>query len=1017
MKINKIYLRNINSFQGEHRIDFGVSPLGTAGLFAIVGPTGAGKSTLLDAITLALFNRIPRFDKGISKNTVAAAGMILTRGERECVIEVEYSCKTGVYVSKWGIAANRNDKLNDYTMELGKAESNELLPLKKGDIPAKNQELIGLSYDQFVKSILLSQGEFARFLKSDKNERGKLLEDITGMQIYRRLGQKAHEIHKEKGRELEKLTDEINIYKREQISEDGLKERIEQEGILAKYIAEIETKKEVLEKQIELKNQLKTLQEKLENQQKVLAKVQIEWQNFEVTDGPKLQKHDRAEPFRDEVIALENTLNDFNKFKQDLLKEKELLAETNILTQQICTAIAKFCNQEITTANAIEILGDFTEKTIKLQQDLSLKNNTLSIDKKNILEIVKNIKVADLQNISIVKIDDNVLKSVQDIAQNYKQKIENLKVKTQFVDGRKIEDLLLEIEQKIPLVESLKENIEKYTSKKSELVEEEKNQKEQQEIIDLTRPKLEKVAILIEEIRGQITKLELDKEKAGRSYNFDKDRQKLLTQNEACPLCGSLEHPYLSHYANEYVEIDLQLKVQKESLKTTEKEQNTHIATEKTALGLIENASKKIVSISELLKSFLIEINNSKSLLNITESVNKQWAIDELKKLKEREKDLRQLAKDEQMVGQLRELYVKIRDSKKLQDEVLESQNEFKKIHTGQNINQESNDLRSTFIQHSTNFTQRTNRITGFEKQILIDEPVITLSQKNIENRIQQAGFEDIEYLKSQLLKPQEAQTLRQNEQGIKSQIGNINTSIGIFQKDFDEKIPQDVPEEIELLIVKQVELVEEIKVKRSEQSTLNTQILRQNELNKKIKDLVINLKIEEKNNLKWKLLNDYIGDGEGKKFSTFAQGLTLKRLIAFANERMKGLSDRYLLDKPADDEDDLMVLDLYMGNERRTVKTLSGGETFLVSLSLALALSDLASRNVKLESLFIDEGFGTLDPDTLETALSTLENLQQNDQKSIGIISHVEGIKQRIATQIVLHKNNRGFSMVKVVA
>ena len=109
MKINKIYLKNINSFKGEHTIDFTLNPLTGAGLFAIVGPTGAGKSTLLDAITLALYNRVPRFDKKISKDLVGAGGSILTRGEKECCVEVEYVSKSATYISKWWININRNN--------------------------------------------------------------------------------------------------------------------------------------------------------------------------------------------------------------------------------------------------------------------------------------------------------------------------------------------------------------------------------------------------------------------------------------------------------------------------------------------------------------------------------------------------------------------------------------------------------------------------------------------------------------------------------------------------------------------------------------------------------------------------------------------------------------------------------------------------------------------------------------------------------------------------------------------
>ena len=166
--------------------------------------------------------------------------------------------------------------------------------------------------------------------------------------------------------------------------------------------------------------------------------------------------------------------------------------------------------------------------------------------------------------------------------------------------------------------------------------------------------------------------------------------------------------------------------------------------------------------------------------------------------------------------------------------------------------------------------------------------------------------------------------------------------------------------------------------------------------------------------NLKWELLSKYIGDATGKNFSTFAQGLTLQKLVLLTNDQLQKLNDRYLLDMPQEEEDDdLIIIDTYLGEERRSVKTLSGGETFIVSLALALALSDLASKNVKIESLYIDEGFGSLDPEALDIAISTLEQLQVESNKTIGIISHVDSLKERIETQIQLEKNSSGFSKI----
>jgi exonuclease SbcC len=121
-------------------------------------------------------------------------------------------------------------------------------------------------------------------------------------------------------------------------------------------------------------------------------------------------------------------------------------------------------------------------------------------------------------------------------------------------------------------------------------------------------------------------------------------------------------------------------------------------------------------------------------------------------------------------------------------------------------------------------------------------------------------------------------------------------------------------------------------------------------------------------------------------------------------------------LDKPKEETESLFVIDTYQGNALRAVNTLSGGETFILSLALALALSDLASQNVSIESLFIDEGFGTLDPDSLDMALGMLERLQSESDKIIGIISHVEALKERISTQIRLFKNGSGLSTMEIV-
>jgi exonuclease SbcC len=161
--------------------------------------------------------------------------------------------------------------------------------------------------------------------------------------------------------------------------------------------------------------------------------------------------------------------------------------------------------------------------------------------------------------------------------------------------------------------------------------------------------------------------------------------------------------------------------------------------------------------------------------------------------------------------------------------------------------------------------------------------------------------------------------------------------------------------------------------------------------------------------------LAELIGSADGKKFSEFAQGLTLTRLTELANRHLNRLTDRYRITRNPQEYLDLLVVDHYQADSTRSMNSLSGGESFLVSLALALGLSELAGHKTQIETLFIDEGFGTLDADALEVALTALEILQGTG-KMIGIISHVEALKERVSTQINVRKGVGGISTLRVV-
>ncbi|WDE09615.1 AAA family ATPase [Thalassomonas haliotis] len=200
--------------------------------------------------------------------------------------------------------------------------------------------------------------------------------------------------------------------------------------------------------------------------------------------------------------------------------------------------------------------------------------------------------------------------------------------------------------------------------------------------------------------------------------------------------------------------------------------------------------------------------------------------------------------------------------------------------------------------------------------------------------------------------------------------------------------------------------LQQALKQLQQKQGELNQKLAHDRQLREQQADILRQIADKQEQLEDLSCLNAMVGSADGAKFRRFAQGLTLAHLVYLANLQLERLHGRYQLQCQQNDALALEVLDTWQGDTVRDTKTLSGGESFLVSLALALALSDLVSAKTSIDSLFLDEGFGTLDNDTLEIALDALDNLNASG-KMIGVISHVETLKERIAVQIKVKKFN----------
>ncbi len=308
---------------------------------------------------------------------------------------------------------------------------------------------------------------------------------------------------------------------------------------------------------------------------------------------------------------------------------------------------------------------------------------------------------------------------------------------------------------------------------------------------------------------------------------------------------------------------------------------------------------------------------------------------------------------------------------------------------------------RERYVQIEKEISALKDKAALLKEKTEIRATELALTEEKFSLRIKTAGFEDeADYLLSRLGE-EEQDLLAKKEQALHEE----KLELDARWRDRSETLAAESGKNLTDQSVES--LTETIRTDEADLKQLRFDIggivnrLTDNEKRRKNQDERIkSIENQKKECARWDNLHQLIGSADGKKFRNFAQGLTFEMMTAHANRQLKKMTDRYLLIRDKLQPLELNVIDNYQAGEVRSTKNLSGGESFIVSLALALGLSQMASRNVRVDSLFLDEGFGTLDEDALETAIETLAELQQ-DGKLIGVISHVSVLKERIGTQI----------------
>lgn len=1003
MKILRIDFKNINSLQGEHSIDFRDAPFYGDKLFAITGATGSGKSTLLDILVLALFNRTPRFSK-ISKSEIEHNGAILTRGQKDAFARVTYECSQGEFVSEWSISTARTGNLRDYEMQVSDLLTQTSLVDKKSEVPAKNEELIGLKYDQFIKSVMLAQGEFAEFLVSKKAERTILLEKITGTDIYRKLGMRAFDKYRNIKGQIEDLEKNKANWQDELLEKEIITELKKNKEDLDKDLKLLSEEQTKFKSFIELKNNILNTQKELTEWENKEKANQESFEKFKINEGVALEKHKLVEPIQNDLI-------NWNRIQKETKENKSLLNENLKEFEKLTSAKSEFkstieslLKKEVSAKDYEQELSKFEQTVIELNrtsekqidEGKSLKNEIEALIRPFNLKLDKeyskvNEQLKEIQSKSTAFITEN----------NFRD-----------TSISELEKKLTEIEGQSELLQKAKADVIHIENTQKEIS---SNKKEISDIEELIKALPKTISEQEEKLKNENTLLENFSLKSANQKllaSLD-DHRKKLKKGEACPLCGALDHPFATNIPEDNTdELDKQIELQTNKVKQIETDLNSNKTAFKLKSESLNNLKTKLKELETTLAKLINDFKEKYS-----------YALDTHWEEKSKElKDAHQLHKKAiEFKNQLEITLISIPKMDKMLA-ILEKAKATSKQLKDLYSEQVPIEQKVSSLEKKWNEIQSEHRVLESKKESLVkvekdlEQDLKDLIPK-IESKIQETDLSDISEAFAALLSYEELTQLEAKQNKLKEYKQEISIKKNSILESLNELKLKDNPLSLEELNTQFSTLQNQETSKKKDLEEINRKLSNQSDYQKKIKEIEEKIKEESKNSRHWILLNELIGDSTGKKFNNFAQDLTLMQLLHLANQRLKMLSKRYIMDSATKDEDEsLVVIDKDMGGQRRSVKTLSGGETFVLSLALALALSDLASSNVQIKSLFIDEGFGTLDPETLDQTLTTLEQLQEEGSKMIGIISHVSTLKERIGTQIQIVPNGRGFSSVNVV-
>ncbi|MBF2545893.1 AAA family ATPase [Listeria seeligeri] len=1013
MRPIKLTMQAFGAYAKKEVIDF--EKLGTEQIFVISGKTGAGKSTIFDAISFAIFGKANTFDReSFSMRSHFATDKEITE------VTLVFRLKEHIYqisrIPQQEIAKQRG---NGTTTSPQKAELYELigdemklLASSVRDVNTKMEELIQLNVDQFRQILMIPQGEFRELLVSDSKEKEAILQRLAHTLYY----EKVEKILWEKQKEAEVFVIEARK-KVTELAELSLPD----EDVAGKTTAEIsELQTKLVEKET---TTLAEFEEELifnrEQTSKVVEKVTLakeqllDWRNLDLYTQEVASLEQETDFYATTQKQIEKAKRAGNLRSQDALcirlKEQLQSAETNEqeITEQANKVAIQFSTAKKQTEILAEQAGELEKNKRLLFQLEEMEPKLMELESTTVQK-----QCAELEWKNQTDHLQQVITKQQVLTEQTKQAEERL------AEINQAELANLEAMNKRTQLEILIEKNRELISKRTKMVAWEKQKQAEQQTLTQLLSQTETIEMMIKQEEAK-----LKNEQAASLAEH-------LHDGNACPVCGSIEHPNLATFEEA---ADLE---KLEETKATFQAKQLAISTAERAISQLDWQLNEWRDISELKLTELEEnvTANTQTLNDLTKEIEElqskiaqketlQTKIETLKNNQsEIELEKNNVAQHVESLHQQVQLaagklsYLEQAIPAELRDKTIFDKQK-KIVQTSiQNYEQQKEQVDAAYKQAEKETTRLESTLTVATKTTLEANKALQVQREIFKEAMKQNHFLSYEDYKQALMSDE---TLKIQEEKVSAFQKKRHLAIS-RQADLTEKLKDKQKPNID-----QLESI--MKEKQQILAQLEEKTMRQRELVSKRKELIENyqksiqaVEQAEVNYADIGLLSDAARGKNARRitFERYILAMFLDTIINRANHRLsKMTSGRFELHRKIEKAKgnvqsglELEVFDEYTGLTRH-VKTLSGGESFKTSLALALSLAEVVQEmagGISLETMFIDEGFGTLDPESLEVAVECLLETQENG-RLVGIISHVPELKERISARLEVTATNHG--------